>query len=155
MLIGIVLASLSQVNYADSERLDSIVRGTGAGGTITIMNNSDHDVYITWSGAGCAGSTWGLTLVCEKAKFTRYIPYQRQTYKYNGGVTETWVNVATDLQHTDKPIGDIHPCSVMSDMKDACVFDHKDVTTYGNYETYCNYGVYQGEYYFDCNKVAN
>ncbi|GFO72875.1 hypothetical protein BJAS_P3411 [Bathymodiolus japonicus methanotrophic gill symbiont] len=170
VLMGMFLALLSQVNYADSEHLDvqsldlqrsdatsldGIVRGTGAGGTITIMNNSGHDAYITWSGSGCAGAAWGLTVVCEKAKFTRYTPYQRQTYKYNWGVTRTWVNVATALDHSNKAIGDIHPCSAMSTIKDACVFDHKVVDTYADYETYCNYGIYQGKYYFDCDKVAN
>ncbi len=154
-LMGIILISSSQVNYADDKPLDSIVRGSGAGGTITIMNNTLHDIYVTWSGSGCAGATWGLDLVCEKAKFTRYTPYQRQTYKYNWGVTGTWVNIASAIEHTNKPIGDLHPCSDMSGMQDACIFDHKSVTTYGDYETYCNFGFYQGAYYLDCDKVAN
>ncbi len=97
--------------------------GSGAGGQIRFFNDSSVPVSVTFSGVGCAGIYKGLTLVCD----TKVVqPRENAEYKYNFGVTGTWVNVqATDGYNTWVTWA---PCSV-SGNSELCFLNHKVIST--------------------------
>ncbi len=97
--------------------------GSGAGGQIRFFNDSNIPVSVTFSGAGCAGGYYGLTLVCDTEVVQ---PGKNAEYKYNWGVTKTWINVQA-------PSGDTTwktwaPCSSSGSSR-LCFLDHKTIST--------------------------
>lgn len=108
------------------------LKGSGVGGIIEIDNQTISNLYVTWSGTGCAGVTEGLSLVCETAT----IPSEASSaYGYNWGVTTTWLNVATSIDSA----ADVHPCSspLPPEQNEACIFDHYVVDTKANKTDRC------------------
>lgn len=103
-----------------------VYAGSGAGGEIKFFNDSDKHVSITYSGVGCAGWFYGLTLVCES--YTDIAPHRSILYKYNGGVTTTWVNVMAAKDDWSKYDQDSAPCGPQPNKK-GCFADHHDVST--------------------------
>ncbi|MBY0378846.1 MAG: hypothetical protein K2P99_00425 [Burkholderiales bacterium] len=98
--------------------------GSGAGGIIRFVNSSDTPVSVTFSGVGCAGVYYDLTLVCQSED--SIAPGNEVTYKYNGGVTETWVNVAADQISWNTTS---NPCAYGSTPDRQCYRDHATVKT--------------------------
>ena len=66
--------------------------GSGAGGIIKIINNTDVTLKVGWGGLGCFGSYFPFNMICEGMDLE---PNQEYTYSYNWGVTETWINAET------------------------------------------------------------
>lgn len=97
--------------------------GSGDGGQIRFFNDSSVPVNVTFSGVGCAGAYYGLTLVCD----TEIVqPGKSAEYKYNWGVTTTWINVqARPGEHTWKTWA---PCSPSGSSK-LCFLNHETIST--------------------------
>lgn len=67
----------------------SVFAGTGAGGIIKYTNLSRDTVTVLFGGVGCAGVSNGEPLICDTRENVR--PFESVIYKYNWGVTDTWV----------------------------------------------------------------
>ena len=97
--------------------------GSGDGGQIRFFNDSSVPVNVTFSGVGCAGVYYGLTVVCDTENVQ---PGKSAEYKYNWGVTTTWVNVqAPSGENTWKAWA---PCSSSGSSR-LCFLDHKTIST--------------------------
>jgi len=109
--------------------------GNGAGGIIRVINQTGGDLYVTWSGVGCAGYEQELTVVCEIATIPSN---QSQTYGYNWGVTTTWINVGTEMdvdeQNENEPV---HACASTSEIPKKCIANHHVVSTNANDTNVC------------------
>ena len=99
------------------------VAGSGAGGRIQVENQTGENISVTWSGVGCAGGYKYITLVCQGAEIS---PGGEYSYGYNWGVTETWLNIAT--QGADIKV---HRClEILLDvLENECTFEHHTVDT--------------------------
>lgn len=102
--------------------LSSVQAGSGAGGIIRVKNETDKEIWVTWSGTGCAGTAGSITLVCEDSFIKGG---KERTYKYNWGVTDTWLNIsiAGDKKHNF--------CYAVYEgtMKHLCIVNHYEVDT--------------------------
>ena len=94
--------------------------GSGAGGAITFVNETDEEMHVIWSGAGCAGIVANMLFVCER----EFIPkHETRNYKYNWGVTDTWLDVGLNNQYE-------HPCLFNGKFKNKdCKFNRFKVDT--------------------------
>lgn len=97
--------------------------GSGAGGQIRFFNDSSVPVSVTFSGVGCAGGYYGLTVVCDTEVVQ---PGKNTEYKYNWGVTTTWINV--QAPYGDNTWKTWAPCS-SSGSSSLCFLDHKTIST--------------------------
>lgn len=94
----------------------------GDAGTISIRNNTDRRLRVTYSGYGCDGYAFSLISVCGYGYLE---PQEISWWDYGWGVTTTWVNVGDD----ETP-DDMHPCSDSSIYYDSyCYSDHRVVDT--------------------------
>ena len=100
----------------------SALAGSGAGGIIRVENLTKEDIRVSWSGTGCVGISGGLTVVCEDLILK---PEEGYTYKYNWGVTSTWINIARN-SYTET-----HGCAFghLNVGDDLCIADHHRITT--------------------------
>jgi hypothetical protein len=69
--------------------ISSSFAGSGAGGQIRYTNGSKYQVNVLFGGTGCAGINHGHTLICEQKE--NVAPGETVEYKYNWGVTKTWI----------------------------------------------------------------
>lgn len=103
-----------------------VYAGSGAGGEIRFFNDSDKYLLITFSGTGCAGMYSNLTLVCEG--YDNFAPYESVLYKYNWGVTGTWMNVMAARKDWSKYDQVAAPCGTQLN-KRGCFADHHSIST--------------------------
>ena len=93
--------------------------GSGAGGAITFINETEEEMHVIWQGAGCGGIVADMLFVCER----HFVPkHESRNYQYNWGVTATWMNVGLHNQYT-------HPCVDGKLKNDDCKFAHFKVDT--------------------------
>ena len=93
--------------------------GSGAGGAITLINETEEEMHVIWSGAGCAGMVADMLFVCER----HFVPkHESRNYKYNWGVLDTWIHVGLNKQN-------LHPCADGESNNDDCKFAHFKVNT--------------------------
>ncbi|MBT5574220.1 MAG: hypothetical protein HOJ97_02430 [Alphaproteobacteria bacterium] len=121
------------------------LQGSGAGGQILINNDTDRYIYVTWSGTGCAGIKQGLSLVCENAKIESG---GSQLYKYNWGVTTTWINVADFL--LEGGVSACSPLAAKSVQEEHCLADHHVVKTKAHKTNTCDVAGHPEYYSVDC-----
>ena len=102
-----------------------VFAGSGAGGEITFVNSTPTPMRITWSGVGCAGDSGMLSLVCEEKVIK---PNGSFHYRYNWGVTTTWVNISIFDPVANEST---NPCAAFSGSKgeDRCIYDHQEIET--------------------------
>ena len=112
--------------------------GSGAGGIIQVINRTGGDLLVTWSGIGCAEWTFDtMGAVCERSTIPSN---QSQTYSYNWGTTETWLNIG--LTPPAEYIGNgVHPCAPSAiqyhGLARKCIADHHTVSTNANEVNTC------------------
>ena len=106
-----------------------VIAGSGAGGIITIKNNSTSEIEVTWSGVGCALYWGGISYACNGEYLNSGEEY---TYRYNWGVTNTWVNVGI-AAHYDVD----HPCLDNDTGEGGCLAADKDIDTDAWETDYC------------------
>ena len=111
--------------------------GSGAGGAITFVNDTNEDMHITWSAVGCAGINADLTFVCQASLVAKH---DSKNYKYNWGVTDTWLNVGLHKQYS-------HPCSSGKAKNSDCKFEHYIVGTTAWKTDICTIKKWENEHY--------
>ncbi|MCP3850968.1 MAG: hypothetical protein GY694_12130 [Gammaproteobacteria bacterium] len=97
--------------------------GSGAGGIIKVVNSSSYKVQVAFQGLGCAGCYKSLCTVC---KTTVLNAGSSTTYKYNWGVSSTWLNIAN--YHSEYSDGNTWPCET-AESDSECLMKHKTVST--------------------------
>lgn len=106
--------------------ISPVYAGSGAGGIIKFFNDSGRAVSITFSGVGCADVYGTLTSVCEGHDWVG--PGETRLYKYNWGVTTTWMNVQTPREEWSQ--GEA-PCTY-TNKSSTCFAGHKITSTDAN-----------------------
>ncbi|MBA5248301.1 MAG: hypothetical protein FE834_02010 [Gammaproteobacteria bacterium] len=146
LTIGMLSIFLGACTHNDKPKNETPIK-SGAGGIIEVVNKTYSDLYVTWSGVGCAGIHEGLSLVCETGTIP---PRGNQTYGYNWGVTTTWINIGTDIG-TDGT----HPCSPLAStfLAQACIYNHHVIDTDAHKVDRCTvtYSKAKG-YHMDCER---
>ncbi|SFV88470.1 hypothetical protein MNB_SUP05-SYMBIONT-5-646 [hydrothermal vent metagenome] len=122
LIIGVLSIFLGACTYNDKPKNETSIKG-GAGGIIKVVNETEGNLYVTWSGVGCTGITEGLGLVCAIGT-TR--PANSQIYEYDWGVTTTWLNIGIAMGMVDT-----HACSPIAGafLAKSCIFNHFVVDT--------------------------
>ena len=108
--------------------VSSAYAGSGAGGQIRFYNDSNKTVSVVFEGLGCFGGYWGDTLVCES--YSNVFPGEIKEYKYNWGVTTTWISVATKFHDRWKersPGVFAFPCKGLPEYKKYCYLNSQQV----------------------------
>lgn len=105
--------------------INTAYAGSGAGGIIKFVNDTKYDVEVIWNGVGCAGASYGIYYACEVAVIGKQ---KEDTYKYNWGVTTTWLTIAKYPGYNLN----MHACAPsISDNEKDCLFEDGSIDTYG------------------------
>ena len=123
----------------------SVQAGSGAGGEIYVQNDSEDVIRVTWSGAGCGAAIAFMTLVCEDMTLN---PGEGYHYKYNWGVTKTWLNISIVIEGSNPKINSCASLYVKDNP--LCIVSHKTISTDAWKTDICTFSGKWNEYATRC-----